>query len=176
MTSFQTEANNPDLIDDPLDQVKFSFQRRVQQQSQRVEFHSHAVIDAFRADLTQVGPLSLRRRAPCRVTQTSFKNLSKRIIETGLAAAADHDEVCPAGVGASALCGAQAKPGRRVWGGRGVACFPALCALLIQFAGTNWKKHIYFSNTAIMQPEAGIRGCEKSTKPAGGGGGNWVMN
>lgn len=81
----------------------------------------------------------------------------------GLAAAADHDEVCPAGVGASALCGAQAK-----LEGRGVACFPALCALVIQFAGTNWKKHIYFSNTVIMQPEAGIRGCEKSTKPAGG--------
>lgn len=33
----------------------------------------------------------------------SFKKLSKHIIEMGLAAAADHDEVCPAGVGASAL-------------------------------------------------------------------------
>lgn len=130
----------PHLIDDPLDQVIFSFQRRVQQQSQRVEFHSHAVIDAFRADLTQVGPLSLRRQSPCRVTQMSFKKLSKHIIEMGLAAAADHDEVCPAGVGASALCGAQAK-----LEGRGVACFPALCALVIQFAGTNWKEtHLFF--------------------------------
>lgn len=51
--------------------------------------------------------------------------------------------------------------------GRGVACLSALCAVVIQFAGTNCKKHIYFSNTVIMQPEAGIRGCEKSTKPLG---------
>lgn len=80
-----------------------------------------------------------------------------------LAAAAGHDEVCAAGVGASSLPGAQAK-----LEGRGVARLSALCALVIQFAGTNCKKHIYFSNTVIMQLEAGIRGCEKSTKPLGG--------
>lgn len=81
-----------------------------------------------------------------------------------LVAAADHDEVCAAGLGASTLSGAQTK-----LEGRGVACLSALCALVIQFACTNWKKHIYFSNTVIMQAEAGIRGCEKSTKPLGGG-------
>ncbi|KAF3842063.1 hypothetical protein F7725_024014 [Dissostichus mawsoni] len=45
------------FIDDPLDQVELSLQRRVQQQSQRVELHSHAVIDAFRAKLAQGGLL-----------------------------------------------------------------------------------------------------------------------
>lgn len=74
------------LIDDPLDQVEFSFQRRVQQQSQRVEFHSHAVIDAFGADLTQVGPLSLGRQSALRVTQTIFKKLPKHIIKKNGAA------------------------------------------------------------------------------------------
>lgn len=51
------------LIDDSLDQVKLSLQRRVQQQSQWVEFHSHAVINPLRAGLTQVGPLPLKRRS-----------------------------------------------------------------------------------------------------------------
>lgn len=85
-----------------------------------------------------------------------------------LAAAADHDEVCAARVDASTLSGAPAK-----LEGRGVACLSAHCALVIQFAGTNCKKHIYFSNTVIMQPQAGIRGCEKSTKLPGGG--KWVI-
>lgn len=39
------------FIDDSLDEVKLSLQRRVQQQSQWVELHSHAVIDTFRASL-----------------------------------------------------------------------------------------------------------------------------
>lgn len=51
------------FIDDSLDQVKLSLQRRVQQQSQWVEFHSHAVIDPFRASLAQVGPLSLKTQS-----------------------------------------------------------------------------------------------------------------
>lgn len=51
------------FIDDSLDQVELSLQRRVQQQSQWVEFHSHAVINAFRASLTQVGPLSLKTQS-----------------------------------------------------------------------------------------------------------------
>lgn len=51
------------FIDDSLDQVKLSLQRRVEQQSQRVELHSHAVINALRAGLTQVGPLPLKRRS-----------------------------------------------------------------------------------------------------------------
>lgn len=51
------------FIDDSLDQVELSLQRRVQQQSQRVELHSHAVIDALRAQLAQVGPLSLKTRS-----------------------------------------------------------------------------------------------------------------
>lgn len=51
------------FIDDSLDEVKLSFQRGVQQQSQWVEFYSHAVIDAFRPRLTQVGPLSLKTQA-----------------------------------------------------------------------------------------------------------------
>lgn len=80
-----------------------------------------------------------------------------------LAAAADHDEVCAAGVVASTLSGAQAE-----LEGRGGACLSALCALVIQFAGTNCKKHIYFSNAVITQPQSGIRGCEKSSKPPGG--------
>lgn len=47
------------FIDDSLDQVKFSLQRRVQQQRQGVELHPHTVIDAFGSKFTQVGPLSL---------------------------------------------------------------------------------------------------------------------
>lgn len=50
------------LIDDSLDQVKFSLQRRVQQQSQWVELHPHAVVNAFRSKFTQVGPLSLNKQ------------------------------------------------------------------------------------------------------------------
>lgn len=51
------------FIDDSLDQVKFSLQRRVQQQSQWVEFDSHGVINAFRAKLAQVGSLSLQTQS-----------------------------------------------------------------------------------------------------------------
>lgn len=51
------------FIDDSLDEVKLSLQRGVQQQSQWVEFHSHAVIDAFRARLAQVGPLPLKTQS-----------------------------------------------------------------------------------------------------------------
>lgn len=39
------------LIDNSLDQVELSLQRRVQQQSQRIELHPHAVVDAFRSRL-----------------------------------------------------------------------------------------------------------------------------
>lgn len=39
------------LIDDSLDEIKFSLQRRVQQQSQWVELHSHAVVNAIRTRL-----------------------------------------------------------------------------------------------------------------------------
>lgn len=61
------------FIDDSLDQVKLSFQRRVQQQSQRVELYSHAVVNAFRVGLSQVGPLSLKTQTSSCVTQIILK-------------------------------------------------------------------------------------------------------
>lgn len=51
------------FIDDSLDQVKLSLQRRVQQQSQWVELHSHTVIDAFGARFAQVSPLPLKTKS-----------------------------------------------------------------------------------------------------------------
>lgn len=50
------------FIDDSLDQVEFSLQRGVQQQSQGVELHPHAVVDAFGSRFTQVGSLSLNKQ------------------------------------------------------------------------------------------------------------------
>lgn len=68
------------FIDDSLDQVKLSLQRRIQQQSQRVELHSHAVVDAFRVGLSQVGPLSLKTQTSLCVTQLILK---QPILNTG---------------------------------------------------------------------------------------------
>lgn len=102
------------FIDDSLNQVKFSFQRRVQQQSQRVKFHSHAVINAFRAGLTQVGPLSLRRQSPSWVKMI-LKQLSKYIIVIGLKTAQSHGEACPAEVEASTLFGVQPRLRTEEW-------------------------------------------------------------
>jgi len=56
------------LIYDSLDQVKLPLQRRVQQQSQRVELHPHTVIDAFRASFAQIGPLSLKTQLEFYIT------------------------------------------------------------------------------------------------------------
>ena len=47
------------LVDDPLDQIKLSLQRGVQEQGQGVKLHPHAVVDPLGAGLTQVGPLPL---------------------------------------------------------------------------------------------------------------------
>lgn len=69
----------------------------------------------------------------------SYKKLSKHIIEMGLAAEADHDEVCPAGVGASALSVVL----RLNW--RAEEWLVFLLFVVIQFAGTNWKEtHLFF--------------------------------
>lgn len=47
------------LIDDPLDEVKLSLQRGIQQEGQRVELHPEAVARALRVWLLQVGALVL---------------------------------------------------------------------------------------------------------------------
>lgn len=49
------------LIDDSLHQIILSLQRRVQKQSQGVEFHPHAVADALRSNLAQIRPFPLRK-------------------------------------------------------------------------------------------------------------------
>lgn len=49
------------LVDDPLDEVKLSLQRGVQQESQRVELHPEAVTSALRVWLLQVCALLLWR-------------------------------------------------------------------------------------------------------------------
>lgn len=49
------------LIDDSLHQIKLALQRRVKKQSQGVEFHPHAMVDALRSNLAQIGPFALRK-------------------------------------------------------------------------------------------------------------------
>ena len=48
------------FVDDPLHQVVLSLQWGVQQQSQGVEAHTHAVIDPLWAAFTQVSSLTLQ--------------------------------------------------------------------------------------------------------------------
>lgn len=95
------------FIDDSLDQVKLSLQRRVQQQSQWVELHSHAVIDAFRARFAQVGSLSLQTQSWSSVTQMLLNghyNTGKTNVNLRREAAESHPEVRPAEKETSTRC------------------------------------------------------------------------
>lgn len=50
------------VVDDPLDKVVLSLQRWVQQQRQRVELYTNAVVGPLRAGFTEDGLLTLRER------------------------------------------------------------------------------------------------------------------
>lgn len=154
------------FVDDSLDQVKLSLQRRVQQQSQRVELHPHAVIDAFRARFAQVGPLSLKTQSWWCITKMILKQPRHK------------EEECKWDYTVSSW-----RLSLLSWKhllsvvfnldgeSRGGTYFPALRASLIQFTSPSSEKHIHFSKTLIMQPN----GSEMDVTKGGNRGGKWVI-
>lgn len=71
----QTGATH--IVDDSLDQVVLAFQRRVQQQSQRVELDPHVVVDPLRADFTEDRLLTLRWKKQQRERKEVFDKSSR---------------------------------------------------------------------------------------------------
>lgn len=62
--SVNAHANIANLIDDPLDEIKLSFQGGVQQESQRVELHSEPMAGAFGVWLLEIGAFLLKQQRP----------------------------------------------------------------------------------------------------------------